>query len=113
MQAKVEIISGAGLTSINESAVDLSTVDFEKTNNIQAGAFSLVAAPGTDLNVSIINQHSLINENGETLNFGSLTIDKLSNEKGEHNISVSGTVNSTKEMKGHYNGQITAVIEYL
>ena len=113
MQAKVKIVSGAGLTSVSESVIDLSKIDFRKTNNIKAGSFSLIAAPGTDVNVTITENNSLINEEGETINLEALTIEKISKENGEHTVSLNGTVNNAENLKGNYNGQITAVVEYL
>jgi|GEM_PF-1891329 len=113
MQARVEVVSGAGFTSVEDAVIDLSTLDFKQNNTVKAGAFSLVAAPGTDVNVSIINQNSLRNEKGEVINLESLSIDQISNAKGEHNISVNGLVKNAQNLKGHFQGQITAAVEYL
>ncbi len=113
MQARVEVVSGAGFTSVEDAIIDLSTLALEQNNTVKAGAFSLVAAPGTDVNVSVINSNSLRNENGEAINLDSLSINQVSNDKGEHNISVNGLVKNSQNLKGHFQGQITAVVEYL
>lgn len=109
MQAKVEIVSGAGFTSVKAPVIAFNKATVNNLT-VEAGEFSLVAAPGTDVNIQV-SQHS------NTLNaphvFESLQVDRTSNSKGEHHVSVSGILNNTKDAKELSGGGITAVIEYL
>lgn len=111
MQAKVEIISGAGFTLMENSFIDLTSDDVVK--DFSAGSFSLVSAPGTDVNVHLENVSGIENEFGEAIEFESLDLNKQSTESGQHHISINGKVKNGQELKGHYKGSITAVVEYL
>ena len=112
MQVRAEVVSGAGLTSINEPVIDLGFVDFVN-NDVKAGGFSLRTAPGTDVSISISDNSLIRNHNGDTIEFESLTVDKRSSETGEHHISLNGKIKGQKTLSGHYQGDVTAVIEYL
>lgn len=114
MQAKVKIVSGAGLTAIQSSSIDLASLDTYTTSDVEAGEFSLVAAPGTDVNVVISQDADIINAEGDSIEFDSFSIDKNSNESGNHHIKVNGKLNTQNQVfSGHYEGAITAVVEYL
>ncbi len=114
MQAKVKIVSGAGLTDIQSSSIDLTSLNTYTTSNVEAGAFSLVAAPGTDVNVAISQDTEIKNEAGDSIEFDSFSVDKISNESGNHHIKVNGRLNPQDQtFSGHYEGAITAVVEYL
>lgn len=112
MQAKVEIVSGAGFTSVKAP-----TIAFNKSavNNptVKAGEFSLIAAPGTDVDIQISQHNSTSNNSNHPFAFKSLQVNRTSTSKGEHHVSVSGIANSAKALKEHPGGGITAVIEYL
>ncbi|MEQ8525200.1 hypothetical protein [Gracilimonas sp.] len=112
MQVRVEVVSGAGLTSIEEPTIDLSSVDLVD-NDVKAGGFSLRTAPGTDVSVYISENSLIRNYNGDTIEFESLTVDKRSSETGEHHISLNGKIKDQATLSGHYQGDVTAVIEYL
>lgn len=110
MQARVEVISGAGFTTLNEYLIDFNSVNaFE---DFEAGAFTLVTTPGSDVNVHIENLDQITNENGDTLNFEELDADQVISENGEHQISVNGKVGNIQQLNGHYQGAIAAVVEY-
>lgn len=111
MQAKVEVVSGAGLTLMENALIDLNSKNL--IEEINAGSFSLVSAPGTDVSVYLQNASSINNEFGQSIEFESFDVDKQSNESGEHHISVNGKVKSDQLLNGHYEGSITAVVEYL
>lgn len=111
MQAKVEIVSGAGLTLMENSFIDLNSKNL--IEEVNAGSFSLVSAPGADVSVYLQNGSVIKNEFGEEIEFESLDLDKESNESGQHHISVNGKVKSDQLLNGHYKGSITAVVEYL
>ncbi len=113
MQARVNIISGGSITSVEESKIDLSTADFSVGHEVLAGTFSLVAAPETDVNVSIAQQPMLKNKEGQRIEMGPLKISKSVSENGEQHISLNGKVRSSGNMSGEYKGAVTAVIEYL
>lgn len=114
MQAKVKIVSGAGLTAIQSSSIDLTSLDTFTTADVEAGEFSLVAAPGTDVNVVISQDSDITNAEGDSIKFDSFSIDKNSNESGNHHIKVNGKLNTQNQVfSGHYEGAITAVVEYL
>ncbi len=112
MQAKVEIISGAGFTSVKAP-----TIAFSKStvNNpiVNAGEFSLIAAPGTDVDIQISQHSGTSNTSDNSFAFKSLQVDRTSTPKGEHHVSVSGIANSAEALKEYPGGGITAVIEYL
>ena len=112
MQVRVEVVSGAGLTSIDEPLIDLSSADV-LSNDVKAGGFSLVTSPGSDVNVSIIDNSPIINPDGDIIEFETLTVDKRSTKTGEHHISLNGKIKDQNALKGHYQGDVTAVIEYL
>jgi hypothetical protein len=110
MQARVEVISGAGFTTLTEHLIDFNSVNaFE---DFEAGTFTLVATPGSDVNIHIENTDQITNEKGETLNFEELDADQIISDNGEHQISVNGKVSDLQELTGHYQGAITAVVEY-
>ncbi|MDZ7808372.1 MAG: hypothetical protein U5K71_14870 [Gracilimonas sp.] len=110
MQARVEVISGAGFTTLNEHLIDFTSVNaFE---DFEAGTFTLVTTPGSDVNVHIENIEQITNENGESLNFEQLDADQVISDNGEHQISVNGKVSDLQQLSGHYQGAITAVVEY-
>lgn len=111
MQAKVEIVSGAGLTLMENSFIDLNSENL--IEEINAGSFSLVSAPGTDVSVYLQNDSTIKNEFGEEIEFESFDVDKKSNESGQHHISVNGKVKNGQLLNGHYEGTLTAVVEYL
>ncbi|MBD3616971.1 MAG: hypothetical protein HUJ22_10405 [Gracilimonas sp.] len=111
MQAKVEIISGAGFLAMEAANIDLSTVNYSE--DIETGSFSLVAAPGADVNVHISNQSSIKNKEGGIIEFEPLKINHITSESGEHHISVNGKIKDHQKLNGHYEGDITAVVEYL
>ncbi|MEX2478946.1 MAG: hypothetical protein WD357_10945 [Gracilimonas sp.] len=111
MQAKVEIISGAGFTLMEDAVIDLKSENL--SNTIKAGSFSLVSAPGTDISVHIEENSVIKNEFGEIIELESLSVDKQSHESGQHDISVNGKVKNSQSLDGHYQGSITAVVEYL
>ncbi|MCP9291075.1 hypothetical protein [Gracilimonas sediminicola] len=112
MQVRVEIVSGAGLSSIEEGLIDLSSVD-ANNNNVKAGGFSLQTSPGTDVSISIVENAGIKNYDGEAIEFESLQVDKRTMETGEHHISLNGKIKDLSSLKGHYQGDVTAVIEYL
>lgn len=110
MQARVEVISGASFTTLSEHLIDFTAVNaFE---DFEAGAFTLVTTPGSDVNVHIQNTDQITNGNGETLDFEELAADQTISDNGEHQISVNGTVSDLQQLSGHYQGAITAVVEY-
>lgn len=111
MQAKVQIVSGASLTFMKDSFIDLNSKNL--TEEINAVSFSLVSAPGTDISVHVQHESPFKNEFGEALQFESLDLDRQSNESGQYKISVNAKVKSDQLLKGHYEGSITAVVEYL
>lgn len=111
MQVKVEIISGAGFTLMENDFIDLNSENL--TEEINAGSFSLVSSPGTDISVHIQDKSVIKNELGQVIEFESLDLDKESTKSGEHHISVNGKVKSGQLLNGHYEGSITAVVEYL
>jgi|AntRauTorckE6833_2_1112554.scaffolds.fasta_scaffold03972_5 hypothetical protein len=111
MQAKVDIISGAGFTLIQDAVIDLNSENL--SDEIKAGSFSLVSAPGTDISIHVEENSVIKNELGEIIEFESLTVNKISHESGTHDISVNGKVKNAKSLDGHYQGSITAVVEYL
>lgn len=110
MQAKVEVISGAGFTTLNEHLVNFNTVsEFE---DFEAGEFTLVTTPGSEISVRLENTDQITNENGEKLNFESLEAEQIISDNGEHQVSVNGIVNDLQSLSGHYQGAVTAVVEY-
>lgn len=112
MQVRVEVVSGAGLSSIEEPLIDLSSLDLVN-NDVKAGGFSLVTSPGADVNISIIENSSIKNRNGDIIEFESLSVNKTSSESGEHYVSLNGKIKDLNSLKGQYQGDVTAVIEYL
>lgn len=113
MQAKVKIISGAGLTAIQENPIDLSLAS-EIISDFETGSFSLVTAPGTDVNVVVTQKSEIENKDGDSIDFDSFSIDKISTESGNHHVTVNGKLNTQDNVySGHYKGAITAVVEYL
>ncbi len=111
MQAKVNVISGAGFTSLEESVIDLGSVN--SLEEVHAGSFSLVAAPGSDISIYISNHSEIKNNKGEALEFESIDVDQTVSESGEHKVSVNGKVKNQQKLNGQYQGAITAVVEYL
>lgn len=111
MQAKVEIVSGAGFTLMENAFIDLNSENL--TQEINAGSFSLVSSPGTDINVHIQHESVIKNELGQVIEFESFDLDKQSTKSGQHHVSVNGKVKSGQLLNGHYQGSITAVVEYL
>jgi len=110
MQARVEVISGAGFTKLNEHLVDFNTVNaFEK---FEAGEFTLVTTPGSEISVHVENTDHITNESGESLNFENLEAEQIISGNGEHQVSVNGKVNDLQSLSGHYQGAVTAVVEY-
>ncbi len=112
MQVRVEVVSGAGLSSIEEGLIDLSSVD-AYNNNVKAGGFSLQTSPGTDVSVSIFENAGIRNVDGEAMEFESLQVDKRTTETGKHHIFLNGKIKDLSSLRGHYQGDVTAVIEYL
>lgn len=113
MQARVNIVSGASLTSVAESITDLSSADFSMKGEINAGSFFLTAAPGTDISVSITHQTDLQNKDGQMIEMDALNVTRSVSESGEQHISLNGTVKNKENLNGEYKGAVTAVIEYL
>ncbi|HET8865131.1 MAG TPA: hypothetical protein VFM80_05490 [Gracilimonas sp.] len=111
MQAKVNVISGAGFTSLEESVIDLSSSN--SLEEVHAGSFSLVASPGSDISIYISNHSEIKNNKGEALEFESMDVDRITSESGEHKVSVNGKVKNQQKLNGQYQGTITAVVEYL
>jgi uncharacterized ubiquitin-like protein YukD len=110
MQARVEVISGAGFTALNEQLIDFTSVNaFE---DFEAGTFTLVTTPGSDINIRLENKDQVVNENGEILDFAILDTEQTVSENGEHDISINGKVSDLQQLNGHYQGAITAVVEY-
>lgn len=110
MQARVEVISGAGFTTLTEHVIDFKAVNaFE---DFEAGTFTLVTTPGSEVNIHIENTDQITNESGETLNFEELDADQVLSDHGEYQVSVNGKVSDLQQLSGHYQGAITAVIEY-
>lgn len=110
MQARVEVISGAGFTTLNEHLIDFNTVNaFE---DFEAGQFTLVTTPGSEISIRLENTDQIINEQGQTLNFEDIETDQVTSENGEHQVSVNGKVSDLQSLNGHYQGAVTAVVEY-
>jgi hypothetical protein len=112
MQVRVNVVSGAGCSSIEESIIDLSSADY-LTNDVKTGAFSIITAPSADVNVQVSRKSSIKNADGQAIDFESISVNKISNEKGEHQISLTGKIAEGKALKGQYKGNLTATIEYL
>ncbi|SMO71346.1 hypothetical protein SAMN06265219_108189 [Gracilimonas mengyeensis] len=112
MQAKVNIISGAGLTSLTQPNIELSENSFG-TERIEAGRFSFVASPGAEVSVSISKVSKMVNNQGHHVTFKPSLIHNTDAETGKHHIIMKGLLNSESTPKGQYSGQLTAVIEYL
>lgn len=114
MQAKVNVISGAGLTSVQESAPDLTAIsESDEGSEIHAGAFSFISSPGVDVTVQITEEPDMKNENGEQVEIETSLEHETNSGTGEHNISLNGSVKNQQQLSGHYKGALTAVIEYL
>jgi hypothetical protein len=113
MQAKVKIISGAGFTSVKNGSVDLSSNTQAESVHISAGAFSLITAPGTDVNVQMLQGSTLENELGASIELDTFEIEQIITAQGEHHVSVNSRIKNLKNLSGHYEGAITAVVEYL
>lgn len=113
MQARVNIVSGASLTSIEESVIDLSSTNFSTKGEIHAGSFSLTAAPGADVSVSVIHQPELKNQNGQVIEMDALNVTRSFSSNGEQHISLDGKVKNKNGLNGEYKGAVTAVVEYL
>lgn len=113
MQVRVNIVSGASLTSVEESVTDLSSADFSMMGEINAGSFSLTAAPDTDISVSVSQQPALQNEDGQMIEMDPLKVTRSISESGKQHISLNGTVKNKENLNGEYKGAVTAVIEYL
>ncbi|WP_103664074.1 hypothetical protein [Gracilimonas amylolytica] len=110
MQARVEVISGAGFTALNEQLIDFTSVNaFE---DFEAGTFTLVTTPGSEINVRLENKDQVVNEQGEILDFDTLQAEQVISPNGEHDISINGKVSDLQQLNGHYQGAITAVVEY-
>lgn len=110
MQARVEVISGAGFTVLNEQFIDFTSVNaFE---DFEAGTFTLVTTPGSEISVRLENKDQVVNENDEILDFVTLDTQQTVSANGEHDISINGKVSDLQQLSGHYQGAITAVVEY-
>lgn len=110
MQAKVEIISGAALTAPSLSFLDLSS---STNSEFEALNFSLTAAPGTDVDITINQESELKNEAGETISLEDLHFNKEESENGKHDVSILGKLKDGQNLNGKYKGTFTAVVEYL
>lgn len=111
MQAKVQVVSGAGFTTLDEKLIDFSSL--KTLEDFEAGSFSLVASPGSEVNVHVKNDSPIINEKGESLKLISIDADRILSGQGEHKVSVHGKISDLQNLNGHYKGAITAVVEYL
>ncbi|MDR9419791.1 hypothetical protein [Gracilimonas sp.] len=111
MQARVEIISGSGISAIQQPTIDLNNAN--TLNEINTGGFSLVTAPGTNVQIRIEKGNDIINEFGEAIEFESFIINQLSSDNGEHQVSLTGKLKKLQKLNGQYKGSVTAVVEYL
>lgn len=113
MQARVNIISGAGLSGIEESNIDLSTANSVFNETVKTGSFTLTATPGADVAVYISKTTELKNEAGDVIEIESLTVDHQYSASGEHSVSIGGKIKNEVLRNGNYKGNVTTVIEYL
>ena len=109
MQARVEIISGASFTSLQESIIDSDHLFGE----VNAGSFSLVTSPGANIDVQVLHTNTIKNKKGEAITFESFQIDHTAMQNGEHRIDLIGKIKDAKKLNGQYSGNLTAVVEYL
>lgn len=112
MQVRVEVVSGAKYSADATPLINLSALNNE-AHNIEAGSFSLVAAPGTDIQVYVSSSTTIKNAMGEIIEIGDLNVNRVSDPSGKQSFSFNGTMKNQKDVKGHYQGQLTAVVEYL
>lgn len=111
MQARVEVISGSGISNLEQPLIDLNNA--ETLEEVNTGSFSLVTAPGANVQIRIENGSAIVNEDGEEIEFESFNINQLSSENGEHQISLTGKLKQLQKLSGQYKGSVTAVVEYL
>lgn len=111
MQVKATIISGAGFSSLEENAIDLSQANL--SGNVSAGSFQLSTAPGADISIHLKENPILINENGEVMKVAPLSLIQNISNTGNHHISINGNIPVQDNLNGQYNGSVTAVIDYL
>lgn len=111
MQARVEIVSGAGFTHMENAFIDLNPKNL--TEKFKSGSFSLISSPGSEISVYLQQNTSLKNDSGEIIEFQSLGLDKKSNSSGKHEFSINGKIKNDHQINGFYEGSITAVVEYL
>lgn len=112
MQAKVNIVSGATYSSVEETPIDFSSID-ASLGEFQTGSFTLKVAPGADVKVYIREKPADTNNQSEKLEFDSISVEQSSFSTGLHNIYLIGKVNNSQKLSGFYRGSVTAIIEYL
>jgi hypothetical protein len=110
MQARVQVIAGAGLSSISENIVDLNTVS--TFGNFEAGSFTLTTSPGSEVNVRIANSSQFVNEEGKELKLDEITAQRQTINEGELLIAVNGKITALDNVSGRYSGTVTTIIEY-
>lgn len=113
MQAKVTIISGAGLITDQNPSLDLSASSLNLNNEVGTRSFSLNTVPGADLQIRISDQPVIKSDSGEQFLFDDLSIQHESDATGKHTFSVQGKLGQVSASNANYEGTITAVVEYL
>lgn len=112
MQVSVEVISGAKFSPDATPIINLSDLN-ASGQNIQAGSFSLFAAPGTDIQVHVASSTTIKNAMGEIIEISDVNVNRVVDASGKQSYSFNGTMNNQNNINGHYQGQLTAVVEYL
>lgn len=112
MQVKATIVSGVGFSSLEENEIDLSQAGVH-SNDIHAGSFDLLSAPGIDVDIHLEGSPVLINEDGKAIHMDQLSIFRENSKSGNQHISINGNIPAQDDVSGRYNGAVTAVIEHL
>lgn len=112
MEVRAKVISGAGLTSVDEADLNLQSSAFS-SEGVDAGSFGLVAAPGTDINIHLEDDPVFTNQYGEIMQFNSLSFIRKTSASGNHEVTLNGKFSNQQQFNGQYKGKVTAVVEYL
>lgn len=112
MQAKVNIVSGATYSYVEETHIDSYNID-ASLGKIQTGLFTLKNTPGTDVKVYIHEKSAEVNNQGDELEFDFISEEQNSFSTGRHYINLVRKVKNSHTLSDQYRSSVTAVIVYL
>lgn len=115
MKAKVNVITGTQITTIDNLNLDLTNVDTPNLNINHIEIFKLKAENIADINLKIDEDIELTNQFGEVIKIKNNTKYHTNND-GTHTLKLIDfdhyNINEM-EYQGNYNGDMIAVIDYL